>query len=754
MQWAKRHVVTRLTIFLALLVTLSLSAPTSMWASPKQGVGNQASLLHRTLNAHSFTYQPEHETLDYVQNELLVKFDKATAFSVQAGKPKAGSPNLEQAFDCFGLTAASEVLPGTYKLSGRDVDVQAAAKAMQAAGGVSFAVPNYIRHVMLTPNDEQYASQQQWGVTQVKAEQAWDITTGSDGIIIAIVDTGTAGDHPDLQGKVIGGRNFVNDTDNASDDFGHGTYTAGIAAAASNNGQGIVGISWGAKIMPVKVLNDRGSGSDEVIARGIHWAVDNGARIINASLGGREDTPILHEAAQYAHDHNILLVASAGNTPDGKPSYPAAYDTALAVGATGRSDTYTGFSSFGGYVGVSAPGVGILSTSWEDGKLDYEYGNGTSASAPFVSGIAALIWSVNPGLTADQVKQIIEDTSDDLGDPGRDEHYGYGRVNALRAVQMAQQGPPAPHTPTPSGQATNTPMPASTKAPSSGPAIQVNNPNMAPGALLTIAGAGFGSNEVVDLQITVAGGQPNSIGNVQTGPQGEFRAEVALPGNVPPGKLTLTAVGGTSSLRASVDLNVTSSGPRPVAFNRVGAIANSPTQAYFVPVGHTLKGSFLKFWQTHGGLAIFGYPISEEFAEVNKTDGKTYAVQYFERNRFEYHPEFAGTPNDVLMGLLGVDLTRGRNFPPGATFQGDANNAYFSQTAHSLSGPFLKYWKAHGGLAIFGYPISEPLTESGYTVQYFERNRFEYHPEFAGTPNDVLLGLLGVETVRRSGWLQ
>src|SRR5205823_1207557 len=153
-------------------------------------------------------------------------------------------------------------------------------------------------------------------------------------------------------------------------------------------------------------------------------------------------------------------------------------------------------------------------------------------------------------------------------------------------------------------------------------------------------------------------------------------------------------------------------------------------------------------------LAVFGYPLSEEFPELSATDGKLYTVQYFERNRFEYHPEFAGTPNEVLMGLLGVDSTSGRTFPAGQPVPGDpGRTTFFNETKHSLSGSFLAYWKARGGLAVFGYPISEPISENGYIVQYFERNRFELHPEFQGTPNEVLLGLLGVETVRRNGWL-
>jgi hypothetical protein len=198
---------------------------------------------------------------------------------------------------------------------------------------------------------------------------------------------------------------------------------------------------------------------------------------------------------------------------------------------------------------------------------------------------------------------------------------------------------------------------------------------------------------------------------------------------------------------------------RPAAVDPVPEPPGAPELTYFPPVQHSLRGPFLRYWTAHGGLPIFGYPISEEFQEVNPADGQTYTVQYFERNRFEYHPEFAGTPAEVLLGLLGVERTQGRAFPAGAPIPTDATHQWFPEVQHSLSGAFLQYWTAHGGLALFGYPISEPFEEVNpadgklYTVQYFERNRFEAHPEFAGTPAEVLLGLLGVDTIRAKGWI-
>jgi hypothetical protein len=181
---------------------------------------------------------------------------------------------------------------------------------------------------------------------------------------------------------------------------------------------------------------------------------------------------------------------------------------------------------------------------------------------------------------------------------------------------------------------------------------------------------------------------------------------------------------------------------------------------YFAETMHNLCGAFRAYWEANGGLAIFGYPISEEYRERNATDGQVYTVQYFERNRFEYHPEFAGTRYEVLLGLLGSDLTAARRgegpFQPIAV--APPGRDLFRETGHSLGGAFRAYWQANGGLAVFGYPISEEFAEYNpadgkiYTVQYFERNRFEYHPEFAGTRYEVLLGLLGNQTVDGNGW--
>jgi hypothetical protein len=189
-----------------------------------------------------------------------------------------------------------------------------------------------------------------------------------------------------------------------------------------------------------------------------------------------------------------------------------------------------------------------------------------------------------------------------------------------------------------------------------------------------------------------------------------------------------------------------------------------PGSDYYELTKHNLWGVFKQYWHSYGGLAQFGYPRSEPFREYNPSDGKVYTVQYFERNRFEYHPEYKGTQYEVLLGLLGNQQTQERrDNHEGAFNRFDdlhyPGGIYFSQTGHNLRNSFKAYWEAQGGLAIYGYPISEEFQEVNpddgktYVVQYFERNRFEYHPEYKGTRYEVLLGLLGNTLLRQRSWL-
>jgi subtilisin family serine protease len=192
-----------------------------------------------------------------------------------------------------------------------------------------------------------------WGITRIGADKVWEESTGN-GFTVAIIDTGIQLDHPDLQGNIVSGYDFVNDRENATDDHGHGTHVAGIVAALQNQA-GIVGSSHSAKLMPVKVLNSTGSGYVSDVAKGIYWATDNGARIINLSLGTTVDSSTLKGAIDYASRKGVLLAAAAGNESGSPCNYPAAYNEVVCVVATDNTNKLASFSNIGGE--LAAPGV-------------------------------------------------------------------------------------------------------------------------------------------------------------------------------------------------------------------------------------------------------------------------------------------------------------------------------------------------------------------------------------------------------------
>ena len=316
---------------------------------------------------------------------------------------------------------------------------------------VDFAEPNFrVEAIDILPSDSNWASQ--YGPAKIQAPQAWELTTGGSTIIVAIIDTGVDLNHPDLAGKIVAGYDFVNNDSIAQDDQGHGSHVAGIAAAVSNNGTGIAGISWGARIMPVKVLDSSGSGWTSDIAAGITWAADNGAKVINLSLGGPTGSTTMESAVDYATSQGVLVVAAAGNSGDSSPQFPASYANVLAVAATDSSNTRASFSSYGSFVDIAAPGVSIYSTIFDNG---YSSMSGTSMAAPHVAGAAALLWNYSANLdSVAEVRTALESTALDLGTAGRDDFYGYGLVQLLNALQFD----PANVTPSPTPTATPDPL--------------------------------------------------------------------------------------------------------------------------------------------------------------------------------------------------------------------------------------------------------------------------------------------------------
>ena len=279
----------------------------------------------------------------------------------------------------------------------------------------------------------------QWAVGKVGLKRAWDVTTGTSQVTVAVIDTGVAAGHPDLKGQVLKGIDVVNGDDDATDDHGHGTHVAGTVAAASNNRRGVTGVAWGVRVLPVKVLGAGGSGTSCDVFAGMVEAVDAGAHILNLSLGAAGTCPAAFRlAVEYATYKKVLVVASAGNDAlQGGPSAaPANCTGVLGVGATDPNDKPGVFSTFGPQVDVSAPGVDIISTALQAKTLRfvYESYSGTSMAAPHVSGLAALVKSKHPDWTPQQISDAITQTADDRGVRGRDDFYGAGRINAARAL--------------------------------------------------------------------------------------------------------------------------------------------------------------------------------------------------------------------------------------------------------------------------------------------------------------------------------
>ena len=333
---------------------------------------------------------------------------------------------------------------------------------------VVWVEPDSAGAVDFTPNDPLYLTDPvsgvgQWGIRRAHVDQAWDVTRGASFVTVAVIDTGVDATHPDLQGALLPGATFLSAPDPSCtpgsnvDDNGHGTHVAGLIGASGNNAQGIAGVAFGVKILPIKALDCTGAGQLSDVSSSIMWAADHGARIINISLGASSSQQTLQDAIRYALAHNVLVAAAAGNCGSATsptqcptlnaPQYPGAYPETLAVAATDISDQRATFSNENSYVGIAAPGVNIWSTvptypttlSKVSGRMNYAAFQGTSQASPFVAGVAALLLSKDPTLTAAQLTTRLKSTADCLAAPCPNIDFGSGRVNALRAVGAASQ---------------------------------------------------------------------------------------------------------------------------------------------------------------------------------------------------------------------------------------------------------------------------------------------------------------------------
>ena len=278
--------------------------------------------------------------------------------------------------------------------------------------------------------DDPY-SDKQWALSRIQAPKLWQVTTGDHGILVAILDTGVDKNHEDLAGKVAAEVNFT-ESPTLSDIHGHGTHIAGVIAATSNNGKGIAGLAPESRLLNVKVADDRGRCQASAVTEGIVWAVNNQAKIVNISLELKEPSPDLLDAIEYAWNQGALVIAAAGNDGNEMPQYPAYYENTIAVAASKMDDTLAPLSNYGDWVDVAAPGFNIYSTLPDDG---YGYKSGTSFATAYVSGMAALLFSIvtdtnGNGRVNDEVRAAIEAGCQEIGISG----VGKGRIDAAKSL--------------------------------------------------------------------------------------------------------------------------------------------------------------------------------------------------------------------------------------------------------------------------------------------------------------------------------
>lgn len=356
------------------------------------------------------------------ENRLLVRFT-----------PGASASERADAVHASGLRTVGEIPALSLEV------VEAPDRGSAAAGldrlnshhHVEFAEADATGEGSLTPADPQWS--QQWGNTLAHAPQVWNTTTGSSGVVIAVLDSGYMPDLADVAGQFVPGWDFVNGDNDPADDAGHGTRVTGIMAALMGNGLGLAGWCPGCRYMPVKVLGSSATGSYSAFIAGLTWAADHGADVINMSLGGWSDSQALRDAVAYARARGAVVVAAAGNDHCDCPRYPAAIPDVVSVGASDQLDAPYSYSNFGSWIDISAPGSNI--TTWTDGN--FWMVGGTSAASPVVAGIAGLLRSAHPDASVAEIEHALQ-----TGVVPNGGWVRHGRIDAALALAALSDGDP------------------------------------------------------------------------------------------------------------------------------------------------------------------------------------------------------------------------------------------------------------------------------------------------------------------------
>jgi subtilisin family serine protease len=428
---ARPHPLRRFLTLSALLLLFALPSVPASASNPEPEPGAATYAPGQVL----ITWQPDSGELPSGAPPKGLAADRTSAdwrMVVQTLEARTGLSVLEA--DPYHGLATLAVSPGME---------EAEAARLSALPWIQAAEPNYIAYAADTYPNDPYIDRQ-WNMRRIYAPAAWDLTMGDDTIVVAVVDTGIDYSHPEFAGRRRPGWDYVNDDNDPSDDNGHGTHVSGILAAAAGNGIGVAGLASKVKILPLKVLDSAGSGYYSNIIKAIYAAADYPTKIINLSLQSTQASDILHQAVADVAGQGCLVVAAAGNYGDsGNPVvYPAAYAEGFTVAASDHYDNWASYSGFKPYVDLAAPGGASWDQIWSTVPTSsYDYDYGTSMAAPLVSAAAALVWTYQPAATRQQVTGILKRAADKVGGAydadGRNDYFGYGRLNIGRAVRLA-----------------------------------------------------------------------------------------------------------------------------------------------------------------------------------------------------------------------------------------------------------------------------------------------------------------------------
>jgi len=391
-------------------------------ADPETGLAGKKLRVSQLLRKKGFYDSHTKKHVRVVKGEILVKFKPAV-------KPK----EVRQIFAKHSLVQRKliEKLQGHLMKIPEEKTIEEMIQELKKDPDVIYAEPNFTLQSLSTLPDDEYFDRQ-WATNKIELNNAWDLEKGNADVTIAVLDSGIDLDHPDLKQNIIPGYDFVNDNSDAWDDNGHGTAIAGVIGAIGDNSEGIAGVDWQSKLIPLKVVDGDGIGTYYDVAQGIIYAADHNARIINLSIGGYAYSYALKDAVDYALEKGCVLVAAVGNDGIDAPMYPAAYEGVIGIAATDSQDRIDKNSNYGDFVDLAAPGLSIYTTEPE-GR--YGYNSGSSLACSHTAGLVGLILSSNPSLSKDNIEGILYDSCDYIKE---DNSYGHGRINAYRALLAAK----------------------------------------------------------------------------------------------------------------------------------------------------------------------------------------------------------------------------------------------------------------------------------------------------------------------------